>query len=104
MQEEEEDADAEGSSPGDDAEAANGGKDAKDAGAEGEGGDGSLNDPEEGSMLDKFNDMKDIAIETYQTDPSEWTTGQKVGVAIGALVAFMLLVCLVKCCCCKKKA
>jgi len=47
-------------------------------------------------------DMKDAALDTYNTDPSEWSTGQKVGVAIGALVAFMMLVCLVKCCCCKK--
>lgn len=67
------------------------------------GGDGTFNNPEEGSLMDKLTDAKDAILKTATSDPGTWTTGQKVGVAIGVFVGFMILVCLIKCCCCKKK-
>ena len=70
-------------------------------------GDGSFNDPEEGSLMDKLNDMAEGLKETAKqamTDPSSLSTGAKVGIAIGCFIIFMMLVCLIKCCCCRKKS
>ena len=70
-------------------------------------GDGSFNDPEEGSLMDKLNDMAEGLKETAKqamTDPMSLSTGAKVGIAIGCFIIFMMLVCLIKCCCCRKKS
>ena len=69
-------------------------------------GDGSFNDPEEGSLMDKLNDMAEGLKETAKqamTDPASLSTGAKIGIAIGCFIIFMMLVCLIKCCCCRKK-
>jgi hypothetical protein len=70
-------------------------------------GDGTFNDPEEGSLMDKLSDMGDAVKDTFKkatTDPSSLSTGEMVGLAIGCFVIFMILVCLIKCCCKKKAA
>ena len=70
-------------------------------------GDGSFNDPEEGSMMDKLNDMAEGLKETAKqamTDPSSLSTGQIVGIAVGVFVVFCLMICVFKCCCRRKKA
>ena len=70
-------------------------------------GDGTFNDPEQGSLMDKLSDMGDAVKDTLKkatTDPSSLSTGEMVGLAIGCFVIFMILVCLIKCCCKKKAA
>ena len=70
-------------------------------------GDGSFNDPEEGSLMDKLNDMAEGLKETAKqamTDPASLSTGAKIGIGIGCFIIFMMLVCLIKCCCCRKKS
>ena len=69
-------------------------------------GDGSFNDPEEGSLMDKLNDMAEGLKETAKqamTDPASLSTGAKIGIGIACFIIFMMLVCLIKCCCCRKK-
>ena len=68
--------------------------------------DGSFNDPQEGSLMDKLNDMAEGLKETAKqamTDPASLSTGAKIGIGIGCFIIFMMLVCLIKCCCCRKK-
>ena len=84
-----------------------------DADADGDGdsdkptGDGTFNDPEEGSLMDKLGDMagslKDTA-KQIMSDPSSLSTGAIVGISIGCFVILMMLGCLIKCCCCRKKS
>jgi len=69
-------------------------------------GDGTFNDPEDGSLLDAVGNAGSTiedAFKTATTDPSSLSTGQIVGIAVGLFVAFCVLICLVKCCCCRKK-
>ena len=70
-------------------------------------GDGTFNDPEEGSLMDKLSDMAEGIKETAKqamTDPASLSTGAKIGIGIGCFIIFMMLVCLIKCCCCRKKS
>ena len=70
-------------------------------------GDGTFNDPEEGSLMDKLGDMAENIKETAKqvmSDPSSLSTGAIIGISIGCFVLFMMLVCLIKCCCCRKKS
>ena len=53
---------------------------------------GGNSDP---SFMDSLMDM-------YSTHPSEWSTAQMAGVAVGVIIGLLILCCLVYCCCCRR--
>jgi len=63
---------------------------------------GTIQDPQEGSLLDNIQDAKDNVVDTLTSNPSTWSEGQKIGVAIGVAVA-LLLILVIWCKCCRKK-
>ena len=44
----------------------------------------------------------DSLMDTYSTHPSEWSTTQMAGVAVGVIIGLLILCCLVYCCCCRR--
>merc|ERR1719409_1594665 len=69
----------------------------------------SENESDSSSIFDNLSNAKDTIQSTYEelstideTPPEEWSTAQKWGVAIGAIAAFMIVSCVVRCLFCMK--